>query len=140
MTYLADSNLICEPTKANPCERACEWLASHDGEIAIDAIVLGEIWDGIASLPDGRKKEALENWFQTLRSAVVCLSWTDATAVIWGTLRQEIRKRGFTVPLKDTMIAASAQLHGLTVATRNVTDFVRCGVPVVNPFAPQPGE
>jgi len=134
MKFLADSNLICEPTKAMPCERSCEWLATHDGEIVIDAIVLGEIWDGIASLSDGRKKAALEVWFQALRQTVTCLPWTDETAVAWGSLRNDVRERGFTVPLKDTMIAASAKLHGLTVATRNVKDFLRCGVPVINPF------
>lgn len=100
----------------------------------IDAIVLGEIWDGIAALPEGRKRKDLEGWFVRLRNSVVCLPWTDDTAVAWGNLKQAVRRRGFTVPIKDTMIAASAKLHGLTVATRNVDDFIRCGVPVVNPF------
>ena len=134
MTYLADANLICEETKTHASPRACLWLTEHSENIAIDAVVLGEIWDGIVALPDGRKKRDLEGWFSRLRKAVVCLPWTDETAVAWGSLRQEVRQRGFTVAIKDTMIAATAKLHGLTVATRNVDDFNRCGVPVVNPF------
>lgn len=134
MTYLADANLICEPTKSRASETACLWLEIHSAEIVIDAVVLGEIWDGIVSLPEGRKKRDLEQWFMKLRATVKCLPWTDDTAVTWAELKQDVRRRGFTVGVKDTMIAASAKAHGLTVATRNVDDFTRCGVPVVNPF------
>ena len=52
----------------------------------------------------------------------------------WGGLINEIQRSGFTVGIRDTMIAASAKHHGLTVATRNVEDFRRCGVDVVNAF------
>ena len=100
----------------------------------LDAVVLAEIWDGIAALTDGRKKRDLEGWFTRLRRSVTCLPWTGDTAVAWGDLKQEVRRRGFTVGIKDTMIAATANLRGLTVATRNVDDFTRCGVAVVNPF------
>ena len=134
MTYLADSNLICEQTKSQPSAQAVQWLDAHAAELVIDSVVLGEIWDGIASLPDGRKKRDLEAWFAKLRKSVICLPWTGDTAVAWGDLKQEVRRRGFTVGIKDTMIAATAKLHGLTVATRNVDDSTRCGVPVVNPF------
>ncbi|MEQ1749285.1 MAG: hypothetical protein ABL974_07670 [Prosthecobacter sp.] len=46
----------------------------------------------------------------------------------------EVTQNGFTIPAEDSMIAATAKHHQLTVATRNVDDFTRCGVPVVNPF------
>ena len=134
MTYLADANLICEQTKSQASAQVVQWLNDHGAELVIDAVVLGEIWDGIAALADGRKKRDLQEWFGRLRKSVVCLPWTDDTAVAWGDLKQEVRRRGFTVAIKDTMIAASAKLHGLTVATRNAKDFTRCGVPVVNPF------
>jgi predicted nucleic acid-binding protein len=134
MTYLADANLICEPTKSQASALACQWLDEHGADIVIDAVVLGEIWDGIVALSDGRKKRDLEGWFSRLRKSVVCLPWTDDTAVVWGDLKQDVRRRGFTVSIKDMMIASTAKLHGLTVATRNQDDFKRCGVPVVNPF------
>jgi predicted nucleic acid-binding protein len=134
MTFLADSNIICEQTKSQASPKALEWLKAHSDEVVIDAVVLGEIWDGIAALPDGRKRRDLEGWFARLRRSTECLPWTADTAVVWGGLRQDVRRRGFTVAIKDTMIAATAKLHGLTVATRNVDDFTRCGVPVVNPF------
>lgn len=135
MTYLADANLICEQTKSQASALACQWLDDHSADIVIDAVVLGEIWDGIVALADGRKTRDLEGWFSRLRNSVVCLPWTGDTAVVWGDLRQDVRRRGFGVAIKDTLIAATAKLHGLTVATRNADDFQRCGVPVVNPFA-----
>jgi len=73
-------------------------LATRDGEIVIDAIVLGGFGMRIAALSDGRKKAALEVWFQTLRQAVICLPWTDETAVAWGIPSQGSRERGFTGP------------------------------------------
>ena len=54
--------------------------------------------------------------------------------MVWGPLVNQVKASGFTIGIKDTMIAATAKLHGLTVVTRNVDDFTRCGVPVVNPF------
>jgi toxin FitB len=134
MTFLADANLICEQTKSQASPEALRWLRAHSEEVVIDAVVLAEIWDGIAALPEGRKRRDLEAWFIRLRKSVECLAWTDHTAVVWGHMRQEVHRRGFTVAIKDTMIAATTKLHGLTVATRNVDDFTRCGVPVVNPF------
>ncbi len=47
MTYLADANLICEPTKSQPSAQACQWLLDHDADIVVDAVVLGEIWDDL---------------------------------------------------------------------------------------------
>src|SRR6266853_2118103 len=115
MTFLADANLICEQTKSHASAQAVQWLDDHDEEIVIDAVVLAEVWDGIVALPDGRKKQDLEGWFARLRRSVICLSWTGDRAVAWGDLKQEVRRRGFTVGIKDTMIAATAKLHGLTV-------------------------
>lgn len=85
-------------------------------------------------MPDGRKQRELKEWFAEVRATMRCLDWTIDTAIAWAELRDDVRRRGFTVPVKDTQIAATAKHHGLTVATRNVTDFICCGVPVVNPF------
>jgi len=129
MTYLADSNLICEPTKSQASPGALLWLKEQSHNLVLDAVVLGEIWDGITALPDGRKRRDLEDWFSQLRASVTVLSWTDDTAVVWGDLRQEVRRRGFTLAIKDTMIAATAKRYGLTVATRNV-DALTCRVTI----------
>lgn len=134
MKYLVDVSVLSEPTKPQPEARVVEWLLANHAEIVIDPIVVGEMWEGIIALPEGRRKQNLVAWFRQSPSGLICLEWTRRTAVVWAELRDEVRRRGFTVPVKDTMIAATAKLHNLTVATRNVADFTRCGVPVLNPF------
>jgi len=134
VTYLADVNVLSEPAKPQPQAPVVQWLMANHAEIVVDPIVMGEMWEGIVALPDGRRKQNLATWFHQSPGTLVCLEWTLKTAVVWAELRNEVRRRGFTVPLNDTLIAATAKLHGLTVATRDVDDFQRCGVPVVNPF------
>ena len=51
MTYLADVNVICEPSKLRPNERVLKWLADHEPVTTVDPMVMGEIWRGILMLP-----------------------------------------------------------------------------------------
>ncbi|HRQ88242.1 MAG TPA: type II toxin-antitoxin system VapC family toxin [Bacteroidia bacterium] len=134
MIYLVDVNVLCEPTKRCPHESVQRWLDRHEAEIAVDPIIMGEIWHGILRLPAGNRKERLRVWFQALQSHMPCLEWTLDMAVIWAEICDHVQSSGFTLTVPDTMIAATAKRHGLIVATRNVSDFTRCGVPVVNPF------
>jgi toxin FitB len=57
-------------------------------------------------------------------------------ALAWGALQGEAEQRGSKLPVVDSLIAATASVHNLTVVTRNVRDLQRCGVPVVNPWQP----
>jgi toxin FitB len=134
MTFLVDVNVLCEPTKQIPNPRVTDWLIANRAELVVDPIIMGEIWEGIVRLPEGKRRQNLIEWYRQSRGAIVCLPWTIETGVIWGELSNEVTQAGFTIPAEDTMISATAKLHGLTVATRNVDDFKRCGVPVFNPF------
>jgi predicted nucleic acid-binding protein len=134
MKFLADVNVLSEPTKLYPAPQVSHWLRENQREIVVDPIILGEIWEGIIALPAGRRRVNLEDWFHAMPAGLVCLPWTQNTAIAWAEIRDSVRRSGFTVPVKDTLIAATAKLHGLSVATRNVDDFTRCGVGVVNPF------
>lgn len=86
-------------------------------------------------LPKGRKRKRLEEWFDALVETIECLPWDAATSREWARLVTEIRGRGRTMPLFDTMIAATARAHNLIIVTRNVRDFEPCGAEVVNPFS-----
>lgn len=134
MKYLVDVNVLSEPTKPQPSPRVLAWIARNEAHSVVDAVVLAEIWRGIDAMPSGRRKRDLESWFQELRSMTICLDWTEETGIVWGKLFNKVKRAGFTVGMADTMIAATAKRHGLTVATRYTTDFTRCGVAVVNPF------
>ncbi len=112
-----------------------EWLDAHEAELVTSPVVMGEIWRGIDALSEGKKKRELVAWFEKLEARMTALDWTTAIALVWAEMVNRIKRAGYTVAIMDTMIAATARHHGLTVATRNVDDFMRCGVPVVNPFA-----
>ena len=62
------------------------------------------------------------------------MDWTTESAILWAEMVNTVKQSRCTVGLLDTQIAAIAKQHGLIVATRNVDDFTRCGVSVVNPF------
>ncbi|MCX6909146.1 MAG: type II toxin-antitoxin system VapC family toxin [Verrucomicrobia bacterium] len=134
MTYLTDANVLCEATKPVPDARVLEWLRRNERELVVDPIILGEIQFGILLLPKGRRRQQLERWFQTGVARIVCLPWEATTGLRWATLLAKLRASGEAMPVKDSMIAATALAHGLTVTTRNSRDFAKAGVPVVNPF------
>jgi len=127
--------VLSEATKLMPDSRVLQWLRRHEGEIVVDAIILGEIQYGILLLPNGRRRKRLESWFAEGVTRILCLSWDAATGLRWAKLLAELKVSGASMPIKDSMIAATALLHGLIVATRNERDFARAGVGIVNPFA-----
>ena len=134
MTYLVDANVLSEATKPVPEAKVLDWLRRNEREIAVDPIILGEIQFGILLLPKGKKRQRLERWFADGIGKIHCLSWEAATGLRWAKLLATLRSGGQAMPIKDSMIAATALVHGLTVATRNARDFSKAGAPVVNPF------
>ena len=135
MTYLVDANVLSEATKPAPDSKVVQWLRRNEREIAVDPIILGEIRFGIHLLPTGRRRGRLERWFSEGVAKVVCLPWDAATGLRWAKLLADLRGSGLSMPIKDSLIAATALVHGLTIATRNAHDFQRARVKVVNPFA-----
>jgi len=133
--YLVDANVLSEPTKPTPDPRVVEWLRAHEPDIAVDPIILGELRFGILILPKGKKRIALERWFDAGAGRLHCLPWDADTGLKWAELLARLRRTGKAMPIKDSLIAATAASHNLAVATRNRTDFVNAGVRVVDPFA-----
>lgn len=135
MTYLVDANVLGEATKPAPEPRALAWLRRNERDLAIDPIVLGEIRFGIHLLPAGRRRRRLETWFDEGVAKIVCVPWDAATGLRWAKLLAELRRSGHSLPIKDSLIAATALVHDFTVATRNTRDFATAGVRVLDPFA-----
>jgi predicted nucleic acid-binding protein len=133
--FLVDANVLSEATKPEPDSGVLEWLTRHEREIAVDPVILGEIRFGIFLLPDGKRRERLERWFQDGVERIHCLTWDATTGLRWARLLAELRTDGRSMPVKDSLIAATALVHGLVVVTRNRRDFEKAGVEIVDPFA-----
>ena len=134
MKYLVDANVLSEPTKPAPDPRVIEWLRENEREIAVDPVILGELRFGILILPKGRKRTALERWFESGVGRLQCLPWDADTGLKWAELLARLRRTGKAMPVKDSLIAATATVHNLALATRNRSDFANAGVSMVDPF------
>jgi predicted nucleic acid-binding protein len=139
VTFLVDANVLSEPTRAAPNPHVVAWLRRHEQEIAVDPFILGEIRFGILLLPRGRRRTRLERWFDEGIRRLQCVSCEADFALRWAELLAKLRASGRSMPIKDSLIAASALVHGLTVATRNRSDFDKAGVRIVDPFVVRPG-
>lgn len=134
MTYLVDANVLSEPTKPSPDPGVVAWLRENEREIAVDPIILGEVRFGILLLARGRRRRRLERWFEEGVRRVHCLAWEAPVGLRWAQLLADLRASGQSMPIKDSLIAATALEKGLTVATRNRGDFEKAEVPIVDPF------
>ncbi len=127
---LADTNVISEFVKSTPDAQVMRWLASVQS-LAISAVTLEEAHFGLAWQPNTRKL-ALFNGLLAQMLTVYAIS--PSIAQRGGALRGQFQAQGITRSAPDMLIAATAIEHQLVLATRNVRDFMGCGVQVINPF------
>ena len=133
--YLLDTNVVSELRKQRPHGGVVAWLQSiDDAQLYLSAVTLGEIQAGIELTreQDPRKAEEIETWLELVAGAYNVLPMDAATFRAWARL---MHRKSDTL-YEDAMIAATAKVHGLTVVTRNVSDFKALGLDVFNPFAP----
>jgi len=136
LRYLLDTNVISELRKGQRCDQnVLAWFSPiPEEELFVSVLTIGEIRKGIESvrLRDQTTARVLDRWLKQL-----VLSYKDRILLI----DQEVAERWGEMnvpdplPVMDGLIAATARVHELTVATRNVKDMARAGVPFVNPFA-----
>lgn len=134
MRYLVDANVLSEATKPSPNPKVVGWLAAHETQLAINPIVLGELRFGILLLPKGKRRRELLAWLDSGIRYLQMLDFDATTSENWAQLLADLRKQGRAMPLKDSLIAATARQFQLPIVTRNGKDFAFAGVRVVNPF------
>ena len=127
---LADTNFIIELVKSKPDPQVMRWLQSVQ-RMSISAVTLEEANFGLAWQPNARKL-ALFNALVERLHAVYAI--TPAIGQRGGALRGQFQAQGISRSAPDMLIAATAMGHQLVLATRNVRDFLGCGVQVINPF------
>lgn len=134
--FLIDTNVISEVARPKPDKGVLAFLAGQPSP-HISIITIHELVYGIERLETGLQRQKalrklIEDFLETFASNI--LPATEAVARAAGTLRARAHTEGHTAGLADALIAATALVHGLTVATRNVEDFERLGVPALNPW------
>ncbi len=133
--FLVDANVLSEATRPRPDEVVLAWLDRHETELAVNPIILGELEYGILLLPSSKKRERLKDWFASGVQHLTVLDLCAETARVWAGLLADLKRKGHAMPIKDSLIAATARQYRLAVATRNTADFAHAGVKTVNPFA-----
>jgi hypothetical protein len=135
---LLDTSVISELVKPAPDEHVIEWLNRTDeASLYLSVLTIGEIEKGIAKLPASSRREKLETWVRRdlagrFRERLLAIDGT--VAATWGRLAGEAEVRSEPLPVIDGLIAATSLAHDLTVATRNIGDFERCGARCFNPW------
>jgi toxin FitB len=135
VSYLVDANVLSEATKPGPDPRIVAWLRGHEADLVVDPVILGEIRFGILLLPRGARRSRLERWFDGGIKRIHCVPWDAATGLRWAHLLADLRAHGRAMPIKDSLIAATALAHGFAFATLNRRDFEPAGVELVDPLA-----
>lgn len=139
MSYLVDTNVVSELRKGRRCNsKVAAWFAALSTEdIYLSVLTLGEIRKGIEQIRrrDPRAGESLEAWFNDLVA-----THSDRVLLVDQTVAEEWGRLNVPDPLPviDGLLAATASVHGLKLATRNVKDVERSGVDCVNPFEHEP--
>ena len=139
MSYLLDTNVLSELRKGPRCNtHVAVWFAPvPDAEMYLSVLVIGEIRRGIERLRsrDPQAATSLAGWLTQVitghRGRILAVD--HAVAEEWG--RMTAVRPLSTV---DSLLAATARVHGLTLVTRNVTDIATTGVAYLNPFEPTP--
>lgn len=131
--YLLDTNVVSELRKPRPHGAVLAWLQGvDDTQLHLSVVTIGEIQAGVelTRQQDAAKAQEIEAWLEQVASTFNVLPMDVPAFRAWARL---MHRRSDTVS-EDAMIAATAQVHGLTVVTRNVADFNAFGVPLLNPF------
>jgi predicted nucleic acid-binding protein len=116
MSWLLDTDVICQPAKQHGDPRVIAWLAAEQERCYTSAVVIAQLALWVRS-KEGRQRLALQAWLTRLVDSL-----------------QGRNKAGQPMPIEDSCIAATARKHRLTIVTGNDHDFQRPGLKVFNPF------
>jgi predicted nucleic acid-binding protein len=131
--YLLDTNIVSELRKPKPHRAVMAWMQSvPDNQLFISALTLGELQAGAERTrrQDQEKAASIDAWIDQLSEAYEVISMDAGMFREWARLMEGKSDQ----LLEDAMIAATARVRGLIVATRNVRDFKSLAVEILNPF------
>jgi predicted nucleic acid-binding protein len=128
--FVLDTNVLSETTRANPDANVLAFLRALPVENQrVSSMVVAEIAQGVENRPTARTQAFLADIL-----ALPIADFGEAEALEWGRITSKALKSGISVQARDSIIAATANVRGWTVATGNTQDFIPLGVPVFNPW------
>ncbi|NJM54301.1 MAG: type II toxin-antitoxin system VapC family toxin [Blastocatellia bacterium] len=135
MNYLSDTCALSEFLNKKPDPKVIEWFEKQiEDALFVSVLTIGEINKGIVKLPASKRKTELETWLKSILfrydKRILPISLSIATR--WGRLLGELEPKGRVLPIIDSLIAATALEHDLTIITRNESDFADTGVKILN--------
>ncbi len=138
MNFLLDTNVVSEAMRKRPSARVLDWIAAQIEEsLFISAITVGELRRGSLILGEGKKRRALLRWIETGIKAEFggrILPVDTAVMEHWADLQASTVKAGRRLPVMDSLLAATALAHSLTLATRNTADFKDANLSLLDPW------
>ncbi len=135
MNYLLDTCVLSEFLKKVSDDRILDWVNEQDEEsLYVSVLAIGEIQKGIAKLVASKRRSELEHWLESVvrRYDQRILPFTVTTANLWGKMKAQLETNGRLLPVIDSLMAATALEHDLTIVTRNEGDFEPTGVKILN--------
>ena len=145
--WLLDTNILSELRRPKPERKVLAFVAARPLELLyVSTVTLAEIRFGIELLPDVARRSELNDWLAHKVRPMFeqrVLAITEDIMFKWRLLVEEGRKVGHTFSQPDLIIAATGQHHGLTIVSRDTTDYVKAQATVFNPWTdklPEPGE
>jgi predicted nucleic acid-binding protein len=135
---IIDTNVVAELMKASPAGEVVSWMNDQEAStLFLTTITLGEIGYGLEILSRGKRRLQLEQGFERVIAEAFTgriLAFDEEAARLYGVLMGRRTAIGRPLSILDGQIASIACARGCAVATRNIRDFVECGVDVLNPF------
>lgn len=135
---IVDTNVVAEVMRASPAPAVVAWLnAQSSASLFLTAITVGEIRYGLRIMPRGQRRQTIERGFDQILATAFAgriLGFDEQAAEHYGEVMGRRKEIGRPLSVPDGQIAALARLHGFAVATRNVRDFLDCGIELLNPF------
>ncbi|MBI3048534.1 MAG: PIN domain-containing protein [Acidobacteria bacterium] len=135
MSWLVDTDVLCQPAKRRGDSRVVAWLEREKDQCYTSAIVIAQLAYWVRT-KEGRQRQALQAWLTRLTNAMHgrIYGFNVSVAHVWAELEHQLEEAGRRMPVEDSYIAATAKRYGLTIATGNDQDFRRPGLNVFNPF------
>lgn len=139
MNFLLDTNVVSEWVKPRPDRGVVSWLAATDEDrvFIISVVTFAELRHGVERMATGNRRRLLEEWLRSelpLRFEGRVIMVDTAVADTWGQVVARSEAAGRPMGAMDALIAATVKVHGLTLVTRNVSDFESTVKAVVNPW------